>query len=113
MRRPAWHAINRIRDKPRLPSATRFPIKTNKPIGYSFSIRRFLTMKIIDLLTTSKGWIIRQAAKLAGIAGVWLAAKASAAGAVSVNAENATAAVTLILVGAIEIGLSFAARKNK
>jgi hypothetical protein len=68
---------------------------------------------LLTLLTTSKGWIVRQIAKGAGIAGVWLAAKASAAGAVSVNAENSTAALTLIGVGVLEIGLSFLARKNK
>ena len=68
---------------------------------------------IITLLTTSKGWIVRQIAKGAGIAGVWLAAKASAAGAVSITAENSTAALTLIGVGGLEVILSFLARKNK
>jgi hypothetical protein len=68
---------------------------------------------IVTILTTSKGWIVRQIAKGAGIAGVWLAAKASAAGAVSINAENSAAALTLIGVGLLEILLSFAARKNK
>jgi hypothetical protein len=68
---------------------------------------------ILTILTSSKGWLIRQAAKGAGIAGVWLAAKASEAGAVSVNAENAGAAILLIAVGGIEILLSFLARKNK
>lgn len=68
---------------------------------------------LLTLLTTSKGWLLRQVAKGAGIAGVWLAAKASAAGAVSVTADNATAALTLIGVGVLEIGLSFLARKNK
>jgi hypothetical protein len=68
---------------------------------------------ILSLLTTSKGWLIRQAAKGCGIAGVWLAAKAADAGAVSVNAENASAALLLIAVGAIEVVLSFIARKNK
>ncbi len=68
---------------------------------------------IITLLTTSKGWIVRQIAKGAGIAGVWLAAKASAAGAVSITADNSTAALTLIGVGALEVILSFLARKNK
>jgi len=68
---------------------------------------------IITLLTTSKGWIVRQIAKGAGIAGVWLAAKASAAGAVSITADNSTAALTLIGVGALEVILSFIARKNK
>lgn len=68
---------------------------------------------LLTLLTTSKGWLLRQVAKGAGIAGVWLAAKASAAGAVSVTADNATAALTLIGVGVVEIGLSFLARKNK
>lgn len=68
---------------------------------------------LITLLTTSKGWIVRQVAKGAGIAGVWIAAKASAAGAVSVTAENSTAALTLIGVGLLEVVLSFAARKNK
>lgn len=68
---------------------------------------------LLTLLTTSKGWLLRQVAKGAGIAGVWLAAKASAAGAVSVTAENTTAALTLIGVGVLEIGLSFLARKNQ
>lgn len=68
---------------------------------------------IITILTTSKGWIVRQIAKGAGIAGVWLAAKASAAGAISINAENSAAAITLIGVGLLEILLSFVARKNK
>lgn len=68
---------------------------------------------LLTLLTTSKGWLIRQIAKGAGLAGVWLAAKASAAGAISVTAENSTAALTLIGVGVLEIGLSFLARKNK
>ena len=68
---------------------------------------------IITILTTSKGWIVRQIAKGAGIAGVWLAAKASAAGAISITAENSTAAITLIGVGLLEILLSFVARKNK
>lgn len=68
---------------------------------------------IVTILTGSKGWIVRQVAKGAGIAGVWLAAKASAAGAVSINAENSAAALTLIGVGLLEILLSFAARKNK
>ena len=67
---------------------------------------------LINILTSSKGWLVRQAAKGAGIAGVWIAAKASALGAVSVTAENASAALLLIAVGVIEIGLSFAARKN-
>jgi hypothetical protein len=69
-------------------------------------------MMLINILTSSKGWLVRQAAKGAGIAGVWIAAKASAFGAVSVTAENASAALLLIAVGVIEIGLSFAARKN-
>lgn len=68
---------------------------------------------MLTILTTSKGWLLRQIAKGAGIAGVWLAAKASAAGAVSINDENATAALTLLGVGVLEIGLSFLARKNK
>ena len=68
---------------------------------------------ILTLLTTSKGWLVRQIAKGAGIAGVWLAAKASAAGAISVTADNSTAALTLIGVGALEVILSFLARKNK
>jgi len=68
---------------------------------------------IIPIITSSKGWIVRQIAKGAGLAGVWLAAKASAAGAVSVTAENSTAAITLIGVGLLEVVLSFLARKNK
>jgi len=68
---------------------------------------------IITIITSSKGWIVRQIAKGAGLAGVWLAAKASAAGAVSVTAENSTAAITLIGVGLLEVVLSFLARKNK
>ena len=68
---------------------------------------------LLLILTTSRGWILRQAAKLAGIGGVWLAAKAQALGADSVTTESATAAVALITVGAVEIGLSFLARKNQ
>jgi len=68
---------------------------------------------ILTIITSSKGWIVRQIAKGAGLAGVWLAAKASAAGAVSVTAENSTAAITLIGVGLLEVVLSFLARKNK
>lgn len=68
---------------------------------------------LLLILTTSKGWLLRQAAKLAGVAGVWLAAKAQAVGAESVTTESATAAVALITVGAVEVALSFLARKNK
>jgi len=67
---------------------------------------------LVSLLTSSRGWWIRQVQKFAGFAGVWIAAHAQAAGAESVNAENATAAVLLLSVGLIEIGLSFAARKK-
>lgn len=67
---------------------------------------------LIPLLTSSKGWLLRQIAKGAGIAGVWIAAKAQAAGAVSVTDDNMTAALTLLGVGVLEIGLSFLSRKN-
>jgi hypothetical protein len=67
---------------------------------------------LVSLLTSSRGWWIRQVQKFAGFAGVWISAHAQAAGAESVNAENATAAVLLLSVGLIEIGLSFAARKK-
>ena len=68
---------------------------------------------LLNILTTSKGWIIRQAAKAAGLAGVWLAAEATKYGADSVTTENATGAVLLLMVGGFEILLSFLARKNK
>lgn len=68
---------------------------------------------IFNILTTSKGWVIRQAAKAAGLAGVWLATEATNAGATSVTPENATGAVLLLLVGGFEILLSFLARKSK
>jgi len=68
---------------------------------------------LLTLLTTSKGWLVRQIAKFAGYAGAILATKAAAAGAVSVTAENSTAALTLIGVGLLEVALSFVARKNK
>jgi hypothetical protein len=67
---------------------------------------------LLVLITTSRGWLIRQAAKLAGAAGVWIAAKAQAAGAESVTEESASAAAALIAVGVIEVGFSFLARKN-
>ena len=68
---------------------------------------------MIELLTTSKGWIIRQAIKwLAYVTTpltVWLETNGA-------NPESSAALISGITAGvsiAIELGLSYVARKNK
>ena len=81
--------------------------KKNKPIDAT-------PMKMIELLvTTNKGWLIRQLLKWVAAAGTtvttWLLAKGVAID----NPEAITAALTTLTVGVAEMGLSKLASKHE
>lgn len=102
----------------------KFPIFHNLPEkqGKLQTIADKIMIKtIITALTTSKGWIIRQALKVTGGAFASFAiathAKAEALG-VSPELVNSTltpldAALSALVVLGVEVGLSFLARKNQ
>lgn len=67
---------------------------------------------LIVMLTTSKGWIVRQAVKATAYVTTPLTVWLSAQGA---DADHTSAVVTGIIAAAsiaVELGLSFIARKN-
>lgn len=66
---------------------------------------------MIDLLKTSKGWLLRQVLKLSGVAGVWLATTLEKAGAGDIDETKVGAAIGLIAAGLLEIALSYATKK--
>jgi hypothetical protein len=93
-------------------SFPKFPGQRRKHDKPNIKLEDIPRASLITILTTSKGWIIRQAIKLTGYITVpltvWLEANGQGDSAGAITA-GIIAAVSVL----VEVGLSFLARKNK
>lgn len=89
-----------------------FPGRRRKHDKPNIKLEDIPMESLITILTTSKGWIIRQAIKLTGYITVPLTVWLEANG----QGDSAGAITAGIIAGVsvlVEVGLSFIARKNK